>query len=76
MHGYLWEWCQDPWHDNYEGAPTDGTVWTKDGDDRQRVLRGGSWKDPAEWLTSSFRRAALLVLRDDAVGLRCVLGRK
>jgi len=27
MHGNLWEWCADPWHDNYKGAPTDGRVW-------------------------------------------------
>ncbi len=27
MHGNVWEWSADPWHDSYEGAPTDGTVW-------------------------------------------------
>jgi len=27
MHGNIWEWCADPWHDNYHGAPTDGSVW-------------------------------------------------
>ena len=73
VHGYLWEWCADPWHDDYRGAPTDGSVWQKDGDAKHAVLRGGSWKDPAEKLASSHRRKAEKSLKDDAVGLRCVL---
>ncbi|MFH7245676.1 MAG: formylglycine-generating enzyme family protein [Spirulina sp.] len=48
MHGNVWEWCQDHWHDNYQGAPTDGSAWLfsderKDKNDPRRVLRGGSW---------------------------------
>lgn len=73
VHGYLWEWCADTWHDTYAGAPSDGSAWTAGGDPLRRVLRGGSWKDPATRLTSSFRRPAERELRDDAVGLRCVL---
>jgi formylglycine-generating enzyme required for sulfatase activity len=74
VHGYLWEWCVDRWHEDYRGAPTDGSAWDN-GDDVRRVLRGGSWKDPAERLTSTARRAAEPALRDDAVGLRPVLAR-
>jgi len=73
MHGYLWEWCADAWHDNYDGAPKDGRPWMLGGDAGKRVLRGGSWKDPAERLTSTYRRAAPRELKDDAIGLRCVL---
>lgn len=73
IHGYLWEWCADPWHDNYAGAPADGSVWSEGGDPRRRVLRGGSWKDAAERHASRFRLTAPKDLRDDAVGLRCVL---
>ena len=73
MHGYLWEWCSDVWHDDYTGAPIDGSAWTAGGAADRRVLRGGSWKDPADRLTSSYRRAASAGLKDDAVGLRCVL---
>ncbi|WP_445252075.1 MULTISPECIES: SUMF1/EgtB/PvdO family nonheme iron enzyme [unclassified Microcoleus] len=42
MHGNVWEWCSDKWHDNYNGAPTDGSSW-ETGTDNNRVLRGGSW---------------------------------
>jgi formylglycine-generating enzyme required for sulfatase activity len=43
MHGLVWEWCADPWHNNYDGAPDDGKVWEVGGDEHRRVLRGGSW---------------------------------
>ncbi len=76
MHGYLWEWCADAWHDTYEGAPADGSEWAAGGDPKKRVLRSGSWKDAPEKLTSSARRAADAGLRDDAVGLRCVLAQE
>jgi formylglycine-generating enzyme required for sulfatase activity/uncharacterized protein with von Willebrand factor type A (vWA) domain len=33
MHGNIWEWCADPLHDSYEGAPTDGSVWDEDNND-------------------------------------------
>ncbi|MEA5447901.1 formylglycine-generating enzyme family protein [Leptolyngbya sp. CCNP1308] len=43
MHGNVWEWCLDNWHDNYEGAPTDGSVWLAKGKEVGRVQCGGSW---------------------------------
>ena len=43
MHGNVWEWCEDLWNDNYNGAPNDGTAWLKDGNKELRSLRGGSW---------------------------------
>ena len=42
MHGNVWELCSDRWHDNYNGAPTDGSSW-ETGTNNNRVLRGGSW---------------------------------
>jgi formylglycine-generating enzyme required for sulfatase activity len=43
VHGNVWEWCEDVWHENYKGAPTDGSAWLHGADARYRVYRGGSW---------------------------------
>ncbi|NEO83066.1 MAG: SUMF1/EgtB/PvdO family nonheme iron enzyme [Spirulina sp. SIO3F2] len=45
MHGNVWEWCEDVYHDSYNSAPTDGSAWLEgsENDNRSRVLRGGSW---------------------------------
>ena len=40
--GNVWEWVDDCWNEDYEGAPFDGSTWYR-GDCSQRVLRGGSW---------------------------------
>lgn len=72
VHGYLWEWCSDAWHPSYEGAPADSANWPAK-NAKHGLLRGGSWKDKANRLTSSYRLKALRALQDDAVGLRCVL---
>jgi len=45
--GNMWEWCQDVWHETYKGAPSEGSAWTG-GDEKSRVLRGGSW-DLVAW---------------------------
>ncbi|MEO0989272.1 MAG: SUMF1/EgtB/PvdO family nonheme iron enzyme, partial [Cyanobacteria bacterium J06639_14] len=41
--GNVFEWCLDQWHDNYEGAPKDGSAWVTDNDKANRIYRGGSW---------------------------------
>jgi formylglycine-generating enzyme required for sulfatase activity len=45
MHGNVYEWCEDHWHGDYQGAPIDGSSWLKKGSNKGsvRVLRGGSW---------------------------------
>jgi formylglycine-generating enzyme required for sulfatase activity len=43
MHGNVWEWCQDHWHDNYVGVPMDGSAWLSVNENAKRLLRGGSW---------------------------------
>jgi formylglycine-generating enzyme required for sulfatase activity len=71
MVGNVFEWTDDCIHDSYIGAPTDGSVWTSDGDCSNHIIRGGSWlSDPENlrsasrvWLTSSDRRDSGLGFR-------------
>ncbi|WP_017714841.1 SUMF1/EgtB/PvdO family nonheme iron enzyme [Kamptonema formosum] len=54
MHGNVWEWCSDPWHGSYQGAPSDGSSWEASGNDN-RVHRGGSWGNRAVLCRSASR---------------------
>ena len=54
-HGNVWEWCADRWHENYEGAPTDGSAWLEGAGDRRCLLRGGSWHSHPGYCRSAFR---------------------
>lgn len=75
VHGYLWEFVEDSWHDSYEGAPTDSRAWSEAAP-KKVVVRSGSWKDNHSKLTSSARRAVAVTDADDAIGLRCVKAKK
>ena len=57
VHGNVWEWVEDCWHNNYNGAPSDGSAWTSDCyyDSDVRVLRGGSWGIITRYLRSAVR---------------------
>lgn len=56
VHGNVWEWTQDCYHENYIGAPTDGRAWTQGCIGNQMVSRGGSWgSDHPAHLRSSSR---------------------
>jgi formylglycine-generating enzyme required for sulfatase activity len=57
MHGNVYEWCADTWHENYQGAPTDGSAWTKGGVGFKRVLRGGAWDVNAYNCRAAYRIA-------------------
>ncbi|MFN9695133.1 MAG: formylglycine-generating enzyme family protein [Synechococcaceae cyanobacterium] len=88
MHGTIWEWCLDHWHENYEGAPTDGSAWLKAAeqsnnasakpgndnsmDERRRLLRGGSWYDDPRDCRSAYRNLARLADVTYDVGFRVV----
>jgi formylglycine-generating enzyme required for sulfatase activity len=43
MHGNVWEWVEDIWHDGYKDAPADGSAWVQGSESTNRVVRGGSW---------------------------------
>jgi len=47
MHGNVWEWCEDDWHENYIDAPTDGSAWNSQSGSNTKLLRGGSWYNDA-----------------------------
>jgi formylglycine-generating enzyme required for sulfatase activity len=70
MHGNVWEWVQDVVHDNYEGAPVDGSAWEEGGDASRRILRGGSWLYNPRYLRSALRNGFSAVLSNDIVGFR------
>ncbi|MGB6299982.1 MAG: SUMF1/EgtB/PvdO family nonheme iron enzyme [Rivularia sp. (in: cyanobacteria)] len=60
MHGNLREWCQDSWHENYIGAPTDGSAWIDNNRNKnkkyyRRVFRGGTWCDNPRCCSSASR---------------------
>ena len=54
MHGNVWEWVADTWHDNYNGAPTDGSVWGSLGNEKAN-LRGGAWSNNSNNCRSASR---------------------
>jgi formylglycine-generating enzyme required for sulfatase activity len=73
MHGNVWEWCQDDWHDNYRGAPADGSAWlTDDERDLSKVLRGGSWLNYPDYCRSAYRNRLARDLRSYFLGFRVV----
>jgi formylglycine-generating enzyme required for sulfatase activity len=54
MHGNVWEWLEDKYHDSYSGAPSDGSAWMS-GDSNYRLLRGGSWFSNDGYLRCAYR---------------------
>lgn len=68
MSGSVWEWIEDSWHDSYNGAPTNGSVWQGDG--AKRVLRGGSWFFEPQFARAAFRFRLESAYRDYDFGFR------
>ena len=70
MHGNVWEWVEDDWHDSYEGGPDDERAWVDRPRGSDRVIRGGSWDDDARSCRSAARYDAGPGNRDGSVGFR------
>ena len=73
MHGNVWEWVADNWHEDYAGAPTDGTV-NAGGDTSMRVQRGGSWYSFVSEIRSAARHGDQPDHRGADIGFRVARG--
>lgn len=74
IHGNVYEWCADHWHENYKGVPIDGSAWLSDDQDAYRLWRGGSWYDDPWDCRSAYRNYGIPAFRFDNVGFRVVCG--
>ncbi|MBP0004121.1 MAG: formylglycine-generating enzyme family protein [Cyanobacteria bacterium SBC] len=78
MHGNVWEWCEDDWHENYqdENAPTDGSAWIENNNriKTRKVLRGGSWGDEPGGCRSACRGRVDPGFTNVSIGFRVACG--
>ena len=70
VHGNAYDWCEDVWHETYQGAPVDGEPWLQGGEAGLRVVRGGSWYNSPDNLRSANRYRRLTDPRASWLGLR------
>ena len=70
VHGNVWEWVEDCWHGNYQGAPSDGSAWTSGGDCEVRVIRGGSQGSRPKDIRSAIRSGNVAENRNKSNGFR------
>ncbi|MBB1127073.1 formylglycine-generating enzyme family protein [Thiospirillum jenense] len=72
VHGNVYEWCQDYWHDNYNGAPVDGSAWEGNAWvlKNKRVQRGGCWASHSSRCRSASRHSSEATNVSQAGGFR------
>lgn len=68
--GNVWEWVEDCWHNNYIGAPTDGSAWIEGGACYQRIVRGGSYYCYPRHMRSANRWPNWQEMRSMYIGFR------
>lgn len=70
MHGNVSEWCEDVWHGNYNGAPSDGSAWISGGESNKHIIRGGSWLSGDQRLRCTYRNSNYIADRSYLIGFR------
>ena len=70
MHGNVWEWCKDDWHDSYNDAPKNGTAWISAS--TTKVVQSGSWNNNPRSCRSAYRLRFNADNRNNNIGLRVV----
>jgi formylglycine-generating enzyme required for sulfatase activity len=74
MHGNVFEWCLDHYHDDYESAPTDGSAWINSDADQNTAVtaRGGCWYINPRYCRSAYRHYFNPDVQKDYIGFRVV----
>ncbi len=70
MHGNIWEWCQDSWHESYNDAPSNASAWEDNTSSLVKVIRGGSWLSEAVKCRSAYRQRGDMNHRSENTGFR------
>ena len=71
MHGNVWEWCEDDWHEQYQNAPNDGSAWLSE-NSMVKVIRGGSWSFKPYSCRSAYRFDFFRDDHSDDIGFRVI----
>ena len=71
MHGNVWEWCQDVYHQDFYGRSRQivSNPLSSDGG-WSRVLRGGSWNCEPVFIRSAYRYSYDHAFRHSSIGFR------
>lgn len=70
VHGPTWEWTQDRWRDDFNGAQVTELRWEEGQDEPRRVVRGGSWCNSPRRLRSAERQGTARDYRWYSLGFR------
>lgn len=73
MSGNVWEWCEDDFHENFDGAPPDGSAWIDNPRNAERIQRGGGWAVMSSDCRIADRHHLLSDQSSKIIGFRLVL---